>query len=107
MQETKEIWVCSLDQEDPKIPCSNKWQSIPVFLPGKFHGQKSLASDSPWLSDMAEHSTQLSLFKVWPKNNKLLACQLSKQTMLPTFLVKNICCLPSSPQTLQPPPGVP
>ena len=25
-----------------KIPCSRKWQSAPVFLPGKFHGQRSL-----------------------------------------------------------------
>ena len=25
-----------------------KWQSTPVFLPGKFHGQRSLAGYSPW-----------------------------------------------------------
>ena len=25
-----------------------KWQPIPVFLPGKFHGQKSLAGYDPW-----------------------------------------------------------
>ena len=25
-----------------------KWQSTPVFLPGKFHGQRSLVSYSPW-----------------------------------------------------------
>ena len=25
-----------------------KWQPIPVFLPGKFHGQRSLAGYSPW-----------------------------------------------------------
>ena len=26
-----------------KIPWSKKWQPIPVFLPGKCHGQRSLA----------------------------------------------------------------
>ena len=31
-----------------KIPQRRKRQSTPVFLPGKFHGQRSLASCSPW-----------------------------------------------------------
>ena len=31
-----------------KIPWSRKWQSIPVFLPGKFHGQRNLVCCSPW-----------------------------------------------------------
>ena len=30
-----------------KIPWRNKWQPIPVFLPGKSHGQRSLAGYSP------------------------------------------------------------
>ena len=30
-----------------KIPWSRKWQPAPVFLPGKFHGQKSLAGYHP------------------------------------------------------------
>jgi len=25
-----------------------KWQATPVFLPGKFHGQRSLVGYSPW-----------------------------------------------------------
>ena len=25
-----------------------KWQPAPVFLPGEFHGQRSLAGCSPW-----------------------------------------------------------
>ena len=40
-----------------KIPWSRKWQPTPVFLPGKSHGQKSLAGNSPWVikkSDMTE-----------------------------------------------------
>ena len=31
-----------------KISWSRKWQSTLVFLPGKSHGQKRLASYSPW-----------------------------------------------------------
>ena len=31
-----------------KIPWSRKWQPTPVFLPGEFHGQRSLAGCSPW-----------------------------------------------------------
>ena len=40
MQET---WVQSLDQEDPLV-----WQPTPVFLPGEFHGQRSLAGYNLW-----------------------------------------------------------
>ena len=31
-----------------KIPLRRKWQPTPVFLPGKSHGQRNLADDSPW-----------------------------------------------------------
>jgi len=40
MQET---WVRSLAWEDPWI---REWQPTPVFLPGKSHGQRSLAGYS-------------------------------------------------------------
>jgi len=30
------------------ISGSKKWQPTPIFLPGKFHGQRSLAGYSPW-----------------------------------------------------------
>ena len=42
-----------------KFPWRRKWQPTPLFLPGKFHGQKSLGAYSPWghkESDMTEHS---------------------------------------------------
>ena len=42
-----------------EIPWSRKWQPTPVFLPGKFHGQRSLVGYSPWgrkESDMTEHT---------------------------------------------------
>ena len=51
MQET---WVQSLGLEDP---LEKKMAIPPLFLPGEFHGQKSLAACSPWgckESDMTE-----------------------------------------------------
>ena len=44
VQET-EMWVWSMGQEDL---WRRKWQSIPVFLPGKSHGQRRLVGYSPW-----------------------------------------------------------
>ena len=31
-----------------KIPWRRKWQPTPMFLPGEFHGQRSLVGYSPW-----------------------------------------------------------
>ena len=31
-----------------KIPCRGRWQPSPLFLPGKSHGQRSLAWKIPW-----------------------------------------------------------
>ena len=48
-----------------KILWSRKWQPTPVFLPGKFHGQRSLVNDSPGgckESDRTEHLAQASCF---------------------------------------------
>ena len=42
-----------------KILWRREWQPTPVFLPGKFHGQRSLAGYSPWghkEPDTTEHS---------------------------------------------------
>ena len=41
-----ETWVQSLRQEDPLEKGMAKPTS--VFLPGEFHGQRSLAGYSPW-----------------------------------------------------------
>ena len=43
MWETK---VRSLGGEDP--PWRREWQPIPVFLPGEFHEERSVAGYSPW-----------------------------------------------------------
>ena len=51
MQEMQETW---LDPCVGKIPWRRKWLPIPVFLPEKSHGQRSLGYKE---SDMTEHST--------------------------------------------------
>ena len=45
MQETQEMTVWSWVR---KIPWRRAWQPTPLFLPGEFHGQRSLASYSSW-----------------------------------------------------------
>ena len=48
-----------------------KWQPTPVFLPGKFHGQRSLVGYSPW-GRKESHTTEqltLSLF-LWGGNGR-------------------------------------
>ena len=48
-----------------KIPWSRKWQPTPGFLPGKSHGQRSLAGYSPWGCKRVGHNwahTQLRCF---------------------------------------------
>ena len=50
-----------------KIPWSRKWQSTPLFLPEKFHGQRSLVGYSPWGCkelDMTNHEHKWSFLLV-------------------------------------------
>ena len=50
------------------MPWNRKWQPTPVLLPGKFHGQRSLAGDSPWgrkESDTIEHTIPVDLIAPW------------------------------------------
>ena len=39
---------CRFDPLVRKIPWSRKQQPTPVFLPGKFHGQRGLVGYTPW-----------------------------------------------------------
>ena len=58
LQRVGHDWVTELNwTEVRKIPWRRKWQPTPEFLPGKFHGQRSLEGYSP--------SVQ-SLSHVWP-----------------------------------------
>ena len=43
----QETQVHSLGQEDP-LGIPREWPLTPVFLPGEFHGERSLVGYSPW-----------------------------------------------------------
>ena len=61
MQETQEIGIQSLGQEDP---LEKEMATTPVFLPQKFHGQRNLAGYSPEgrkESDTTEHMLNILL----------------------------------------------
>jgi len=42
------------------------WQPIPVFLPGKSHGQKSLGGYSPWIQKESDTTEQLNTHMAEP-----------------------------------------
>ena len=44
-----------------KIPWSKKYQPTPVFLPGKFLGQRNLVIYSPWGGKVLDMTEQLSM----------------------------------------------
>ena len=48
-----DLWV-------EKISWNRKWQPSPVFLPEKFHGQRSLVDYSPWCCKEMDMTEQLS-----------------------------------------------
>ena len=104
-----------------KIPWSWEWQSTPVFLPGEFQGQGSLAAYSPWshkesstsewlwlhLTDILKHQCtlnnnnnsknnikRLSEKNNWNDNLKILAYgKLSPFTWYPLILFHYYCYL--------------
>ena len=73
MQENQ---VRPLHWEDLQIPWRRAWQPAPVFLPGEFHGLRSLAGYSPWyhkVSDTTEqltHIDKLSVLMHWKRRRQ-------------------------------------
>ena len=68
-----------------KILWRRKWPPTPVFLPGKFHGQRSLEGYSPWgrkESDTTEHThkhwTAKGLREIFLDCLSVRACSASK-----------------------------
>ena len=53
----RETWVLFLGQEDPL----EKRMTTPVFLPGEFHEQKSMAGYSSWGGKEMDMTEQLTL----------------------------------------------
>ena len=54
---------CRKSKCDPwfgKVPWRRKWQPTPVFLPGEFHGQRSLVGYSSWGCKESDTTKQLT-----------------------------------------------
>ena len=71
-------WETQGDPSVRRILWRRKWQPNPVFLPGKFHGQRSQVGYSPWghkESDSTEPLIHLSDEKqTYSSQNALLYC---------------------------------
>ena len=52
---------CGFDHWVGKILWRKKWQPTPVFLPAKFHGQRSLAGYSPWGNKESDTTERLNM----------------------------------------------
>ena len=55
-------------------PGEGKWQPTPVFLPGEFHGQRSLAGYSPWIEES------------WTRLSGFLSCNVTLTDFEPVLL---------------------
>ena len=51
------------DADSGLIPRGRKWQPTPVFLPGEFHGQRSLGGYSPWGREELDTTEHCSLLQ--------------------------------------------
>ena len=102
-----------------KIPWRRQWQHTPVFLPGKFHGLRSLVGYSPWRckeSDMTEQlhfdfhfyvciymycntiTTKISLIFVTTNSYTIFFCNANfKIYLLTTFNSTIEYCSPQPP----------
>ena len=60
-----QIWFISNSTINThKHICRRKWQRTPVFLPEKFHGQRSLAVYSPWGHQESDTTEWLSTYNM-------------------------------------------
>ena len=67
--------VRSLGQDDP---WGRKWQPMPVFLLGKFHGQKSLVGYSPWGCKELDTAELTCMYRITKPQIILLLSRMSK-----------------------------
>ena len=77
----QEMWVQSLGREDA---LEKEWLPMPVFLPGKSHGQRSLVGYSPWGHKEAGTTERLSNNKSLP-HTLLSAGRVKKTVSKPSY----------------------
>ena len=74
----QEIWVQS---PGGKIPWSAKWLHTPVFLSGRFLGQRSLVRYSPWDQSQTQLSDWARTHQPWDADNSM------RNNSLPLFIL--------------------
>ena len=84
---------CKRLEFDPwagRFPRNRKWQCTPVFLPGKCHGQRSLAGYSPWGTwSETQLSTRVYIFNCFPTWWLAAFVPLLHHQVFPSWL---FCC---------------
>ena len=86
------------DPWDRKIPWRRKWWPIPVFLPGRFHGQRSLVGYSPWGQKESDTTKQLGTHRGGGKEGS--ERRLEKSNGRDASGDGNVLCLDCSVQSL-------
>ena len=91
------------DHKVGRIIWSRKWQAIPVFLPGTFHGLRSLAGYSSWglkQLDMVQHAQYTTGWLPWTKVvyiRNLVREQMfnviTKKEMVIMWCDGSVCCV--------------
>ena len=85
-----------------RIPRRRKWQPTPVFLPGRSHGQRSLAGYSPQGRKESDMAWRLSTHAKRPKEFKKGWNSLAGHTFPETenSVYYDYCCLQALPSPL-------
>ena len=84
--------TCEFDPWVMKIPWRRKWQPTPVFLHGKFHGQRSLAGYSPWgckeaISELSWHLPRIQIHNFGKLSQDCHLCLHMWETPLKALLM--------------------
>ena len=66
-----------------RSPGGREWLHTTVFLPGEFHGQKSLAGYSPWVRKESDTTERLLLCFPGSSDSKESACNAGDLGLIP------------------------
>ena len=69
-----------------KIPWGRKWQPIPAFLAGEFHGQRSLVGYSPWGHTESDTTDRLITHITAPQFCMSFCCTMKWVSFLKTYI---------------------
>ena len=90
----QETQVLSVGGKVGRIPWRREWLPTLVFLPGEFHGQRSLVGYSPWGHKVSDMTEQLILSLQLPKEKSFKSVNLLLLLLSPFSRVQ-LCATPS------------